>query len=46
MPDTNCGCMVTALVPREGELALARFRKQWRVSGDAVNEILSEGSQQ
>ena len=30
----------------DGELALASFKKQWRVFRDAVDEILSEGSQQ
>lgn len=30
----------------DGELALASFRKQWRVFRDAVDEILSEGSQE
>jgi PadR family transcriptional regulator, regulatory protein PadR len=29
---------------RDGELALANFKKQWRVFRDAVEEILSEGS--
>ena len=31
---------------RDGELALASFTKQWRVFRDAVDEILSEGSQE
>ena len=31
---------------RDGELALASFTKQWTVFRDAVEEILSEGSQQ
>src|ERR1017187_1423592 len=31
-------------LPREGELALARFQKQWRVFGDAVNEQRSQES--
>lgn len=31
---------------REGELALASFTKQWRVFRDAVDEILSEGTQE
>jgi PadR family transcriptional regulator, regulatory protein PadR len=30
----------------DGELALASFTKQWRAFRDAVDEILSEGSQQ
>jgi PadR family transcriptional regulator, regulatory protein PadR len=30
----------------DGELALASFKKQWRVFRDAVDEILSEGSQE
>jgi PadR family transcriptional regulator len=30
----------------DGELALASFKKQWRVFRDAVDEILSEGTQQ
>ena len=29
----------------DGELSLAGFKKQWRVFRDAVDEILSEGSQ-
>lgn len=31
---------------RDGELALASFKKQWRVFSDAVDEILHEGSQE
>ena len=31
---------------RDGELALASFKKQWRVFRDAVEEILDEGSQE
>jgi PadR family transcriptional regulator PadR len=31
---------------RDGELALANFREQWRFFSDAVEEILSEGSQE
>ena len=31
---------------RDGELALASFKKQWRVFRDAVGEILDEGSQE
>jgi PadR family transcriptional regulator len=31
---------------RDGELALASFKKQWRVFSDAVDEILDEGSQE
>ena len=31
---------------RDGELALASFRKQWTVFRDAVEEILDEGSQE
>jgi hypothetical protein len=35
------------LPPHEdGELALASFKKQWRVFRDAVEEILNEGSQE
>jgi PadR family transcriptional regulator PadR len=30
----------------DGELALASFTKQWRVFRDAVDEILSEGTQE
>ena len=30
---------------RDGELALASFKKQWRGFRDAVDEILDEGSQ-
>lgn len=30
----------------DGELALASFRKQWRVFRGAVGEILSEGTQE
>ena len=30
----------------EGELALASFKKQWRVFRDVVDEILSEGDQE
>jgi PadR family transcriptional regulator PadR len=30
---------------RDGELALASFREQWRFFRDAVDEILNEGSQ-
>jgi len=30
----------------DGELALASFKKQWRVFRDAVDEILDEGSQE
>jgi len=30
----------------DGELALASFKKQWRVFRDAVDEILSEGGQE
>ena len=29
----------------DGELALASFKKQWRVFREAVDEILSEGNQ-
>jgi PadR family transcriptional regulator PadR len=29
----------------DGELALASFKKQWRVFRDTVDEILDEGSQ-
>jgi PadR family transcriptional regulator len=29
---------------RDGELALASFKKQWRAFRDAVEEILNEGS--
>src|ERR1035437_5897563 len=29
----------------DGELALASFKKQWRVFRDAVEEILNEGNQ-
>jgi PadR family transcriptional regulator PadR len=31
---------------RDGELALASFKKQWRNFRDAVDEILTEGSQE
>lgn len=31
---------------RDGELALASFKKQWRVFRDAVDDILNEGSQE
>ena len=31
---------------RDGELALTSFKEQWRVFRDAVEEILSEGSQE
>ena len=31
---------------RDGELALASFKKQWRGFRDAVDEILDEGSQE
>jgi PadR family transcriptional regulator, regulatory protein PadR len=31
---------------RDGELALASSRKQWRVFRDAVDEILNEGTQE
>jgi hypothetical protein len=31
---------------RDGELALASFKEQWRVSRSAGGQILSEGSQQ
>jgi len=30
----------------DGELALANFKKQWRVFRDTVDEILDEGSQE
>jgi PadR family transcriptional regulator PadR len=30
---------------RDGELALASFKEQWRFFRDAVDEILNEGSQ-
>jgi PadR family transcriptional regulator PadR len=30
----------------DGELALASFKKQWRIFRDAVDEILSEGIQE
>ncbi len=30
----------------DGELALASFKKQWRVFRDAVDEILNEGTQE
>jgi PadR family transcriptional regulator PadR len=30
----------------DGELALATFKKQWRVFRDAVDETLSEGNQE
>lgn len=29
---------------RDGELALASFKEQWRIFRDAVDEILNEGS--
>ena len=31
---------------RDGELALASFKKQWRVFRDTVDEILDEGNQE
>jgi hypothetical protein len=31
---------------RDGELALTSFKEQWRVFRDALEEILSEGSQE
>lgn len=31
---------------RDGELALASFKEQWRFFRDAVEEILNEGSQE